>query len=81
MSLDGRSPWEAEENLGVFGTTVPQGRGTADDGSGTRGWSVNGNNCTYTLRQNGVLNVVQLGSQHGNSGGLDPAPPPPRGNL
>jgi len=53
--IDGRSPWEAEENLGAFGTTIPQGRGTADDGSGTRGWSVNGNNCTYTLRQNGVV--------------------------
>jgi hypothetical protein len=53
--IDGNSPWEVPDTLGVFGGRIPQGRGTADDGSGTRGWSVTGNNCTYTLPQNGVL--------------------------
>jgi len=55
VDIDGRSPWEAEETLSVFGTTIPQGRGTPDEGSGTRGWVVNANECTYVLRQNGVI--------------------------
>jgi hypothetical protein len=44
--------WMAEDTLKVFGTTIPQGRGTPDaTGTGTRGWSVYMNNCTFTLSQ------------------------------
>jgi len=52
---DGGSPWAAEETLSVFGDDIPQGRGTPDEGSGSRGWSVASNTCTFTLRQNAVI--------------------------
>lgn len=55
VDIDGRSPWEAEPTLGVFGDQIPQGRGTPDEGSGTRGWTVNANTCTFVLRQNAVV--------------------------
>jgi len=52
---DGGSPWAAEETLNVFGDTIPQGRGTPDEDSGTHGWSVAANTCTFTLRQHAVI--------------------------
>eukprot|EP00435_Cladocopium_sp_Y103_P011209 s1732_g2.t3 len=57
--INGESPWRAEElgedTLGVFQDEIPQGTGSLDEGSGTRGWSVNGNVCLFTLRQNAVV--------------------------
>lgn len=48
------SPWKAED-LAAFGGVVPTGAGAPDEGSGTRGWSVRGNECIYTLRQNAII--------------------------
>eukprot|EP00435_Cladocopium_sp_Y103_P007947 s1732_g2.t1 len=53
--INGESPWRAEDTLGVFQDEIPQGTGSLDEGSGTRGWSVNGNVCLFTLRQNAVV--------------------------
>lgn len=53
--IDGESPWRAEDTLGVFQDEIPQGTGSLDEGGGTRGWSVNGNVCLFTLRQNAVV--------------------------
>ncbi|CAJ1440618.1 unnamed protein product, partial [Effrenium voratum] len=53
--VNGDSPWRAEDTLGVFQDAIPQGTGSPDEGSGTRGWSVTDNHCVYTLRQNAVV--------------------------
>jgi len=53
--INGESPWRAEDDLGVFQGKIPQGTGSPDEGGGTRGWSVNENQCVYTLRQNAVI--------------------------
>ncbi|CAL1154076.1 unnamed protein product, partial [Cladocopium goreaui] len=53
--INGESPWRAEDTLGVFQDEIPQGTGSLDEGGGTRGWSVNGNVCLFTLRQNAVV--------------------------
>jgi hypothetical protein len=55
LDIDGKSPWRAPDILGVFGDQIPQGTGSPDEGSGTRGWSVANNTCLFTLRQNGVI--------------------------
>eukprot|EP00927_Polykrikos_kofoidii_P043809 TRINITY_DN37909_c0_g1_i1.p1 TRINITY_DN37909_c0_g1~~TRINITY_DN37909_c0_g1_i1.p1 ORF type:complete len:2477 (+),score=440.02 TRINITY_DN37909_c0_g1_i1:179-7432(+) len=48
------SSWRAEDDLQIF-DGVPRGSGSPDEGSGTRGWSAQGNMCKFTLRQNGVV--------------------------
>jgi len=40
--------WEAPDDLPVFGSEVPQGRGTPDDGTLNHGWTTSGNTCTFT---------------------------------
>ena len=45
----------AQDTLGVFMDEIPQGTGSLDEGSGTRGWSVAANSCVFTLRQNAVV--------------------------
>eukprot|EP00929_Paragymnodinium_shiwhaense_P030622 TRINITY_DN1731_c0_g1_i1.p1 TRINITY_DN1731_c0_g1~~TRINITY_DN1731_c0_g1_i1.p1 ORF type:complete len:3325 (+),score=634.57 TRINITY_DN1731_c0_g1_i1:113-10087(+) len=55
QDIDGVSPWRAEDDLHVFGGNIPQGSGSPNEGSGTRGWSVQDNKCVYTLRQNAVV--------------------------
>jgi hypothetical protein len=52
---DGTSAWDAPDTLGVFGDTIPQGRGKPDDGKALHGWTANGNECRFTLRENGVI--------------------------
>eukprot|EP00929_Paragymnodinium_shiwhaense_P030623 TRINITY_DN1731_c0_g2_i1.p1 TRINITY_DN1731_c0_g2~~TRINITY_DN1731_c0_g2_i1.p1 ORF type:complete len:3304 (+),score=505.88 TRINITY_DN1731_c0_g2_i1:116-10027(+) len=60
QDVDGVSPWRAEEDLRVFDTNIPQGSGSPDEGSGTRGWSVKDNKCFFTLRQSAVVYAGSL---------------------
>lgn len=53
--IDGVSPWRTPSTLNVFGDQSPQGTGSPDEGSGSRGWSTAGRVCKYSMRQNGVL--------------------------
>lgn len=45
-------PWQAPDNLGVFGNVVPQGTGAPFESDA---WTVSENTCRYALRQNGVI--------------------------
>eukprot|EP00746_Dinoflagellata_sp_MGD_P164941 gnl/MRDRNA2_/MRDRNA2_93924_c0_seq1.p1 gnl/MRDRNA2_/MRDRNA2_93924_c0~~gnl/MRDRNA2_/MRDRNA2_93924_c0_seq1.p1 ORF type:complete len:3212 (+),score=535.85 gnl/MRDRNA2_/MRDRNA2_93924_c0_seq1:111-9746(+) len=55
QDINGKSAWETPHTLGVFGAQNPQGRGKPDDGKALHGWTANGNQCRFTLRENGVI--------------------------